>query len=134
MYNVYSSDVLRQLIFIKLCYSTEKQNQENKKQVDREQRVMKTKEGKQREEKTEKSRETDCCNVSGQQKKKKEGKEIWITEKKNQKNTLKCRWCTCVRQKPENYIFLKVILLYIFSPTWWYAPLFPSTLEDSLVD
>ncbi|XP_068699455.1 uncharacterized protein [Montipora foliosa] len=42
----------------------EKQYQENKKQVDREQRVMKTKEGKQQEEKTEKSRETDCCSVS----------------------------------------------------------------------
>lgn len=120
----------------------EKQNQEKKKQVDREQRVMKNKEGKQQEEKTEKSRETDCCSVSELQqepgvdskRKKKEGKEIWITEKKNQKNTLKCRWCTCVRQKTENYIFLKVILLCIFSPTWWYVPLFPSTLEDSLVD
>ena len=93
MYNVYSSDVLRQLIFIKLCYSTEKQNQENEKQVDREQRVMKNKEGKQQEEKTEKSRETDCCSVSELQqepgvdskRKKKKEKRSGSQRKKNKK-------------------------------------------------
>ena len=43
---------------------TEKQIQGNKKQVDRVERVMENKEGKQQEEMAQKNRETDRCSVS----------------------------------------------------------------------
>ena len=62
--------------------------------MDREQRVMKNKEGKQQEEKTEKSRETDCCSVSelqqepgvdSKRKKKRRKRDLDNREKKSKK-------------------------------------------------
>lgn len=93
--------------------------------MDRVERVVENKEGEQQEEKAEKNRETNRGSVNELQqepgvdsKKKKRRKKDLVHREKKLKNTLKCRWCTCVRHKLENYtlkISLKVILSYIFA-------------------